>query len=192
MDVNLVCPVIVLENEVSSDIRKNDVKKLKVLVDSQGNLVSTKADGKNNLKDLIRTKISDAIGSSKFHLEQVYALGEKKYCFNNDLDVIYLAVTNKENVKKLDGEYCLVDFSIKNNNINFDGKIYKFETKEHVSNNNIEYYHQIDVKDIELEKKMLELIILGCIILVCAAVSGLIFICLKAYNNYINNNLYIS
>lgn len=38
---------------------------------------------------------------------------------------------------------------------------------------------------------MLELIILGCIILVCAAISGLIFICLKAYNNYINNTISI-
>lgn len=38
---------------------------------------------------------------------------------------------------------------------------------------------------------MLELIILGCIILVCVAVSGLIFICLKAYNNYIDNTISI-
>lgn len=36
---------------------------------------------------------------------------------------------------------------------------------------------------------MLELMILGCIILVCAAVSGLIFICLKARNNYIDNTI---
>ena len=36
---------------------------------------------------------------------------------------------------------------------------------------------------------MLELMILGCIILICAAVGGLIFICLKAYNNYIDNTI---
>ena len=36
---------------------------------------------------------------------------------------------------------------------------------------------------------MLELMILGCIILVCAAIGGLIFICVKAYNNYIDNTI---
>ena len=36
---------------------------------------------------------------------------------------------------------------------------------------------------------MLELMILGCIILVCVAFGGLIYICLKAYNNYIDNTI---
>jgi uncharacterized coiled-coil DUF342 family protein len=36
---------------------------------------------------------------------------------------------------------------------------------------------------------MFELMILGCIILVCVAFGGLIYICLKAYNNYIENTI---
>ena len=36
---------------------------------------------------------------------------------------------------------------------------------------------------------MLELMILGCIILGCVAFGGLIFICMKAYNNYIDNTI---
>ena len=34
MNVNLICPIIVLENELNPDIRKNDVKKFKLLVNS--------------------------------------------------------------------------------------------------------------------------------------------------------------
>ena len=33
------------------------------------------------------------------------------------------------------------------------------KTKEHITNNNIEYYHEIDAENIELEKKLLEIII---------------------------------
>ena len=36
---------------------------------------------------------------------------------------------------------------------------------------------------------MLELMILGCIILVCAAFGGLIYLGMKAYNNYIDNTI---
>ena len=36
---------------------------------------------------------------------------------------------------------------------------------------------------------MLELMILGCIILVCAAFGGLVYLGMKAYNNYIDNTI---
>ena len=39
MNVNLVCALIVLENETNSDIRKNDLKKFKILMDSKNNLL---------------------------------------------------------------------------------------------------------------------------------------------------------
>lgn len=36
---------------------------------------------------------------------------------------------------------------------------------------------------------MLELMILGCIILVCVAFGGLVYLGIKAYNNYIDNTI---
>lgn len=159
MGVNLICPVIVLENETNPDIRKNDVKKLKILVDSSGDLVNIKVDDNTTLKQIVRNKISNIIDSNKFHLEQVYTLGEEKYYFDNNIDVIYLAITNIENIKSLDSNYKLIDFNIKNNNITLDNNSYKFKTKERIANNNIEYYHEINVDNIKLEKELLEIII---------------------------------
>lgn len=159
MNVNLVCPIIVLENEINPDIRKNDVKKFKLLVDSSGDLVSIKVNDTVTLKDALKNKISSIIDSNIFHLEQVYTLGEDKYYFDNNIDIIYLAVTNIENINNLDDNYKLIDFDIKNNTINLDNNIYKFKTKEIISNNNVEYYHEIKVDDIKLEKQLLEIII---------------------------------
>lgn len=159
MNLKLVCPVIILENEINPNIRKNDIKKFKMLVDYNNNLVSVKVDNNTTLKDLVRNKISSIIDSNIFHLEQVYTLGEEKYYFDNDIDIIYLAITNIENIKNLHNDYKLVDFDINNNLINFNGNSYEFKTKEHVFNNNIEYYHDINVSDIKLEKDLLEIII---------------------------------
>ena len=159
MNINLVCPIFVLESELNPNIRKSDVKKLKLLVFHDRNLVNIKVENKNTLKTILRDKITSIIGSDKFHLEQVYALGEEKYYFDNYIDIIYLAVTNIENLKKLDSDYQLVDFNIRNNNIVFDHENYKFKTKEHVINNNVEYYHEIDTDNIKLEKELLEIII---------------------------------
>lgn len=159
MNINLICPVIVLENESNPNIRKNDVKKFKLLVDLNGNLIRANVTSPNTLKEIMKNKISDAIGSNIFHLEQVYTLGEEKYYLDNSIDIIYLAVTNTENVKKLSGDYKLIDFSVNDNIISLDGIGYKFKTKEHLSNNNIEYYHEIDADDKEMEKQLLEILI---------------------------------
>ena len=159
MNINLVCPILVLESELNPNIRKSDVKKLKLLVDHDYNLVNVMVENKNTLKMLLKDKITAIIGSDRFHLEQVYALGEEKYYFDNHIDIIYLAVTNIENIKKLDNNYQLVDFSICNSSIVFNHENYKFKTKEHIINNNVEYYHEIDTENIKLEKKLLEIII---------------------------------
>ena len=159
MNIKLVCPVIVLENEINSNVRKNDIKKLKLLVDSDDNLVSVTVENKSTLKDLLRNKIRNIINSDIFHLEHVYTLGEEKYYLDNSVDIIYLAITNAQNIKKLDNNYKLIDFNINNSIIKIDNKSYQFKTKEHITNNNIEYYHEIDAENIELEKKLLEIII---------------------------------
>lgn len=94
MNIKLVCPVIVLENEINPNVRKNDIKKLKLLVDSDDNLVSVTVENKSTLKDLLRNKVKNIINSDIFHLEQVYTLGEEKYYLDNSVDIIYLAITN--------------------------------------------------------------------------------------------------
>lgn len=157
MEVNLICPIIVLDNESNPNIRKNDVKKLKLLVDSNNNLVTTDALNKS-LKEAVREKISDIIGSNIFHLAQVYTLGEERYN-SNDVDIIYIAITNIENIKVLNDEYKLIDFNISQNTIILGDEKYKFKTKEKISNNNIEYFHEIKTDDIKIEKKLLEIII---------------------------------
>lgn len=159
MNINLVCPIIVLENELNPNIRKSDVKKFKLLVDNDNNLVNVMVTNNNTLKTTLKDKITTIINSDRFHLEQVYTLGEEKYYFDNSIDIIYLAVTNAENIKMLDNNYKLIDFSISNNNIVFDTRNYEFKTKEHIANNNIEYYHEINVENIKLEKELLEIII---------------------------------
>ena len=159
MKLNLVCPLIVLDNEINPDIRKNDVKKFKLLVDNNNDLINVEVNVCADLKESIRDKISNIINSKKFHLEQVYTLGEEKYYFDNSIDIIYLAVTNIANIKSLDSNYKFVDFEIKNNIITLADSQYKFNTKERILNNNIEYYHEINVENIKLEKELLEIII---------------------------------
>lgn len=159
MHINLVCPVIVLENELNPNIRKSDVKKFKLLVDQNNNLVNLTVNTPLSLKKILRDKISKIINSNQFHLEQVYTLGDEKYYFDNTIDIIYLSVMNAQNIKKLDSSYKLVDFSINNNNLTFDDKNYPFITKEHIANNNIEYYHEVTVDNLKLEKTLLEILI---------------------------------
>lgn len=159
MNINLVCPLIVLDNEENTNIRKNDLKKLKILVDKNGNLITAKVDSEATLKEIIRGKISEITNTNNFHLEQVYTFGEEKYYFDKSIDIIYLAVTNIENIKKLNINYKLVDFNVDDNIISFNNDNYKFKTKEKITNNNIEYYHEVKTDNLELEKELLEILI---------------------------------
>lgn len=144
MQVNLVSCLFVLDSEKNGNIRKNDIKKLKVLVTEDNKLPKIPFIGKG-VKREIKKNISSIIGSDIFHLEQVFS-----YDHDNTLDVIYLAITNIENVVNLDSNYKLIEFRVENNNtIYFGDKKYKYKTIEHIENKNIEYLHEIDAeKDI--------------------------------------------
>ena len=159
MKVNIVCPILVLENEKNLNVRKNDQKHLKLLVSNDNDLLSVSLTKPTTLKEVLRTKIKEVIGSNNFHLEQVYTLGEDKYFFDNTLSIIYLAITNIENIKKLSSSYKLIDFKVNDNYITIDTNSYKFKTKEKIINNNIEYIHEFNLKDIKLEKMLLEILI---------------------------------
>ena len=154
MQINLVCSLFILESEKNDNIRKNDIKKIKILVDNNKMLPSVLFKG-GDIKEILRENISKIIGSNKFHLEQVYTNSYEK-C----VDVIYLAVTNMENIKKLDNNYEVVDFKLENNSfITLDKEVYKYKTIEKESNNNIEYIHEIDVKDKDINRNLLNILI---------------------------------
>lgn len=160
MNINLVCPVIVLDNESNSNIRKNDIKSFKLLVNRKDrSLLSVKLTEAKDIKGILRDNIKRIIGSKKFHLEQVYTLGEEKYYIDNSLDIIYVAITNAKNIKKLDDHYVLIDFGIENNTIKFGENSYTFKTVEQIKNNNVEYYHNVYVDDLFFNKELLEIII---------------------------------
>lgn len=160
MDVNIICCLFVLVNEKNDNIRKNDYKKLKVLVRKEDkSLLNILFDNQTDIKQLIRNHISKNLNSNKFHLEQVYTLGDKKYYIDNKIDIIYIGICNEENIN-LTNEYELVDFNVSNNRfIQFDKDMYEYETKEIISNQNIEYIHEIQIQNIILEKQLLELLI---------------------------------
>lgn len=154
MQINVVSCLFVLESERNDNIRKNDIKKLKVLVSDNNELPIFDVNS-NGLKKQVRNNISDIIGSNFFHLEQVYTMDYK-----DNIDIIYLGVTNISNVNKLKSDYKLVDFGIKNNSIIlFGNNEYQYETIELEENNNIEYIHKIDTKDKEINRILMNLLI---------------------------------
>lgn len=158
MKFKIDCCFFVLETVENENKRKNDIKKLKVLVDKNKRLVSVSFNKDLSLKDTIRNEIRNIIGSDIFHLEQVYTLGETRF-YNTGVNVIYLGITNKENIKKLDSGYELVDFAILDNKeILLDDRIISYKTKVKKSHNNLEYYHDIKTTDVLLEKMLIELL----------------------------------
>ena len=154
MNVNLVSCIFILDSEKNINIRKNDIKNIKIILDSKNNLPSIKFNSKD-IKSEIKKNVKNIIGSNIFHLEQVFTMDYK-----NNIDIIYLAVTNIENVKKMKKDYKLVNFSIINNTkIILDNVQYNYKTIEKLENNNIEYIHKIETNNDDLEKNLLEILI---------------------------------
>ncbi len=154
MQVNLISCIFVLDNEKNNNIRKNDIKKLKILVDQKQSLPEMILE-KGGMKQLIKKQISKIIGSNQFHLEQVFTFDSK-----NGIDITYLGITNIENIKKLDPNYQLMEFKIEDNNkILFGNKTYPYKTIEIEENNNIEYIHEIKTKNNNLKKTLLNLLV---------------------------------
>lgn len=159
MNINLVPCLFVLDQEVNDNIRKNDTKRLKVLVRKDNTLPSVSYQAEKGLKSVVQYYITSVINSDIFHLEQVFALGDKKY-FDNSIDIIFLCATNIENINNLASDYKLIDFSIKDNcMIKFDKDVYNYKTAERIGNRNIEYVHNIYVEDVVLEKTLLEILV---------------------------------
>ncbi|MCI8794175.1 MAG: hypothetical protein HFI73_02235 [Bacilli bacterium] len=153
MQANLVSCLFILDSEKNGNIRKNDIKKIKILVTDEEELpeIPFKAKG---IKNQIKKNISSIIGSDYFHVEQVFS-----YDHGAELDVIYLGITNMENIIKLKKGYKLIEFKVENNNtIIFGDKKFKYKTIENIENKNIEYTHEIQAED-NIKLTLLKLLI---------------------------------
>lgn len=170
MKVNLIGCLFVLDTEKNENIRKNDIQKIKILTTKDFKLPSVLFDGKG-VKNQVRNNLSSIIGSNIFHLEQVFAMDYEK-----EIDIIYLGVTNIENVKKIDNNYQLIDFKVENNNtITFGNDIYSYRTIEIENYNNIEYIHEIKTNNDNIKRTLLDALISYKRIRVNADSSDIIF-----------------
>lgn len=160
MNIVLTGCLFVLNKEESKDIRKSDTNKIKVVLDKNNELIKANFDNKNDLKEIIRSKIKNIIGTSKFHLKQVYTLGESKYYEDGEINVIYIAVTNSQNIKKFSKDYNLKEFSISNNSeMIIDGIKVGYQTKQKINNGGIEYLHEFEYHEQIKEKTLMEILI---------------------------------
>lgn len=142
MRVNIINCLFVLDSEKNNNIRKNDIKKIKTLVTKNKELLSIKYSGKD-MKEDIRTSLNNILGLKKVHLEQVYT-----FASNDHVDIIYLGVCNIDDVKDIDKNYELVDFSIKTNeSVSLDNEVYKYKTIDIEKDNSVEYIHEIYAED---------------------------------------------
>ena len=88
-------------------------------------------------------------------MEQVFTMG-----YENSVEVIYLGITNIENIEKLDEDYQLTDFEVKDNSmICFGQNQYGYQTMEIDEGNNIEYVHVIEAENEELKKSLWNLLV---------------------------------
>lgn len=159
MKIKLVGCIFILDEIVNEDIKKNNQKYINLLVDKEELLIKTDVTREDDIKNTLRNKIIDILGNDKFHLEQVYTLGDKKYLFDDEIDIIYIAVTNQQNIKKDLKDYKLKNFDVKDNKIIFGEQIFNYHTEQKITNGGIEYFHVIDVDDLNFEKELLEILI---------------------------------
>lgn len=147
MSVNIVTCMFVLDSEKNDNIRKNDIKRIKILTDINNKLPRLRYTG-NDIKKETRDYLEKIVGTNLFHLEQVYTLDYEK-----DINIIYLAITNI-NHTDLDSDYKLIDFNVeKNKTVTFGEDIVNYKTIPIEINNNIEYDREFDTldKDLKLE-----------------------------------------
>ena len=143
MQVNIVNCLFVLDSEKNNNIRKNDIKKIKVLVTKDKKLLTIKYQGKN-MKDDLKSRLKDILGTEVVHLEQVYTFASE-----DKVDIVYLGVGNISNIKNLDDNFELVDFSVKTNkSVSLGTDLYKYKTIDIEKDNNIEYIHEIEAERI--------------------------------------------
>ncbi len=153
MFINLVSCLFVLDSEKNDNIRKNDIKKIKVLTTSDNMLPTIKFNGED-MKREVKKELITILGSDIFHLEQVFTMGYK-----DGVDIIYLGITNIENVKNLKPGYQLLEFKVENNSsVIYGDSSFSYQTLEIEENNSIQYIHEIKAEE-NIKKLLLYLLI---------------------------------
>ncbi len=160
MEISIVGCLFVLESQKNENKKRNDVKALKVVIDKKTrDLIRCSFEKDMGIKDSIRYNIGNIIGNDRFHLEQVYTLGERKFYEDKRIDIIYMGVTNINNIKRLDESYELVDFNVIDNKIIILGdKKFEYKTEKRNVAGSLEYSHIIKENDKRQEKMLLEMI----------------------------------
>lgn len=154
MEVKLIGCFFVLDRQKNDNIRKNDIQKIKVLVTKNRELPNL-AFNSSSMKKQMKKYLSNIIGSDIFHLEQVFTMDDQ-----DCIRILYLGITNIENIVNLKEDYQLVDFKVKDNNtITYGEESYRYQTINVEENNNIEYFHKIDVDDQDIRRTLLSLLI---------------------------------
>ena len=154
LKVNLNVCLFVLDSEKNENIRKNDIQKLKVLVNKKLQLPSVEYNS-SDIKEQIRDYLSHIINTNIFHLEQVYTMGYK-----DRVDVIYLSISNMENIKKLSSDFELIEFNIKkNDSIILGDSVCNYKTIEKENYNSIEYFHEFEGCNENLNATLMYLLI---------------------------------
>lgn len=153
MFINLVSCLFVLDSEKNDNIRKNDIKKIKVLTTSDNMLPTIKFNGED-MKREVKKELIAILGSDIFHLVQVFTMGYK-----DGVDIIYLGITNIENVKNLKPGYQLLEFKVENNSsVIYGDSSFSYQTLEIEENNSIQYIHEIKAEE-NIKKLLLYLLI---------------------------------
>lgn len=160
MEISVLSCIFVLDNQKSVNIKKNDPKLLKVLVNKKdSSLLKINFDKDSDMDDLVRDKIIEITGSKKFHFEQAFSFYEKKYCDDNRIDIVYMALMNIENIKNIDDEYELVSFKILNNNMmTLGNEVLDYSVVSKKINGVVKSYYEVETLDKELEKTAVEIL----------------------------------
>ncbi len=143
MPINIAICMFVLDSEKNDNIRKNDIKRIKILTDLNNKLPRLKYNGLE-MKKSVRSYLESILKTNIFHLEQVYTLD-----YEGTINIIYLAITNNNRID-LDNNYKLVDYKVEKNKVYFGEDIVNYKTKAIEINNNIEYEREYDTKDKDL------------------------------------------
>lgn len=159
MNINLTCVLLVLDTKLNPDIRKNDIQSMKILLRRiTHGLPWVTADTSDDIKQQIRHTISNIIGTDFFGLEQVYALGDKKYMqHNGDVDIIHLGIINGTKIAEIHPDYELANISINNKEIKIGDAQYNYRTIEKIGPA-VEYLFETNAPDIATDKTLIEIL----------------------------------
>ncbi|MCI9234244.1 MAG: hypothetical protein HFH08_06635 [Bacilli bacterium] len=147
------CILVTVESE-NDNKRKNDVPELYVVVDKKNVLPITSILEVCDMKKKVREALKEILDESEAHTEQVYTLAEKRYGFDGIASVIYLSVIHSTNIH-LKENYSLIPFDILESCIKWGERKFLYRTVKHPIGNHFEYIHEIDCKNIVLEKSLL-------------------------------------